>query len=127
MRDVNGARQLVEDWKAGKTVRVVEMGGLGTGYEVAIYEMAMAGLEKLLNECQSDPSTWNNDEDNVWVTTDRPLLEQALTEASEGVGATGAQYGAAGNIAAIYYRQGYAKAMEMAPAERIIELSRDAR
>ena len=112
--------ELIADWKAGKTVTVVEMGGFGHGYEVGIYEIAMAALEAM----DADKFDYENDAKDLekWREyTDK--IEEKIESTMQYIQPSGAMFSAAMNIAAIYSRNGYENGMAKAPKDRIIELS----
>jgi hypothetical protein len=105
-------------WDSGDTVWSVEMGGMGPGYEQAIQILAMECLREFKN------LDWTADlESPEWDAAYREAGERAHHRlAAEGY--SGAQYGAATNIAACFCRHGYAKALSMVDADRRIQVSR---
>lgn len=86
-------------WDAGGTVWSIEMGGLGPGYEQAIQITAAEVLRWLL--------THKPDLDTTWETTrDKLNQEVGYVDPVKALGLSGAQWGAAVNIAASLYREG---------------------
>ncbi len=107
-------------WDAGEPVWSVEMGGIGPGYEQAIQLMAF----EMLRAMQATPVDWTN-EDAVRAYSDLIREQPNAKKIGSEVGASGAQHGAAMNIASIFTRQGYAKGLELAGDDRHILVSRN--
>ena len=103
------AKEWLEMWDAGHPVWSVEMGGIGPGYEQAIQVTAAEVLRHLVAN-QIDHSKWSDTD--VWKA-DREGIEKALFAKPliEALGLSGAQWGAAVNLAAIFYRRGPADAL----------------
>lgn len=106
----------LERWDQGLPLFVVEMGGLGPGYEQCIqcvmFEIlrAFPTFEHLVtNETQ-----WSPEVDRVIADLER----------ANDLGLSGAQAEAAKSAAAMYLKQGYRQALEMAPEDRRIQVSR---
>lgn len=110
-------------WDAGESVWSCSLGGLGPGYEQTIQLM---GFEMLRAMVANPPQVgWEK------MATDRKANEAywALIEAlpqvqrvMDKLGPSGAQHGAARNIAGVFARQGYSKGMEMVPDDRRIQV-----
>lgn len=123
-------KQLLASWDNGETIKTVEMGGLSDGYEYAIHVIAM----EMLRYMEDNPFNWDLFQDDPVL--DAPIMEKYYTymkemEVSETVaamiefiGPSGAQFGAAKSIASVYSRQGYEKGLDMAPKDRIIEITK---
>lgn len=111
-----GCAEALSKWDAGDPVWSVEMGGIGPGYEQAIQLMAFEILRSLLKR-QPDPATWKTLEG--W-RDERDLLMAELASVTDKIGPSGAQWGAACNIGAVFYQQGYEAGLEMAPKDRRI-------
>lgn len=105
-REMYGAT--VEDWLArwdeGRTVWTIEMGGLGPGYEQAI-QITVAELVRHMIEAAYVADAWQDEK--VWKQ-DRETIEKAAfaNETISNLGLSGAQYGAALNVATNLYRRG---------------------
>ena len=86
-------------WDSDQTVFTVEMGGLGPGYEMAIQSL----MFELAREFRKfDP--WPDDWEEVNKIAD-PIVDRCNKEPWGGF--SGAQVGAAKNLAAIVCRKGY--------------------
>lgn len=98
------AADWLKRWDEGKTVWTIEMGGLGPGYEQCIHITAAEILRHLLDkkydaEKWEDSNTWKRDRD---VIEDYGLKNERIKK----LGLSGAQWGAALNVAAMIYRRG---------------------
>lgn len=91
-------------WDAGRGVWSIEMGGLGPGYEQCI-QITTAEILRHLLEAQYDHSAWDDKE--RWKA-DRDKIEQYSFQSEEikRLGLSGAQWGAALNLAAMLYARG---------------------
>lgn len=91
-------------WDEGRSVWSVEMGGLGPGYEQCIQITAAEVLRHLLDK-QYDWFKWSNEAD--WAR-DRDAIRAYgfANETIKKLGISGAQWGAAVNLASMFYRQG---------------------
>ncbi len=110
---------VVKAWDAGETIQSISMGGMGPGYEQCIQAMA---LEMLRGLCKRKPNPKDWEDQDKW-RADRQLMDADAPELVERLGVTGAQFGAAINMACVFYINGPKKAMRMAPADRWIEVS----
>jgi hypothetical protein len=91
-------------WDAGKTVWTVEMGGMGPGYEQCIAIVTAEVLRHLL-EAKYDAQRWEVKE--LWAE-DREAIDKAgfANPVIDKLGITGAQWGAAMNVATRLYMKG---------------------
>jgi len=91
-------------WDAGDGVWSIEMGGLGPGYEQCIH-ITMAEILRFMLEKKYDVSRW---EDKDKWATDRDEIEKfgLFNPIVKELGLSGAQWGAAMNLAAMFYRHG---------------------
>jgi len=98
------AADWLKRWDEGKTVWSIEMGGLGPGYEQCIHITAAEILRHLLDR-KYDPATW---EDKDTWKRDRDEIEEYgySNERINKLGLSGAQWGAALNLSAMFYRNG---------------------
>ena len=87
-------------WDDGKTVWSIEMGGLGPGYEQCIHITAAEILRWLL------VNTPDLDSDNWPKIREKLDHEVGYVDPVKALGLSGAQWGAASNLAAHLYRQG---------------------
>ena len=94
----------LDQWDAGHTVWTIEMGGLGPGYEQAI-QITVAEILRHLLVAKYDASKWEDGEE--WKR-DRDAIEQMgyKNPIIKKLGLSGAQWGAALNLAALLYRKG---------------------
>jgi hypothetical protein len=91
-------------WDAGKTCWTIEMGGLGPGYEQCIH-ITMAEILRHILEKNYDADGWADSDQ--WEK-DREEIEQMgfKNPAIEKLRLSGAQWGAALNLATFFYRDG---------------------
>jgi hypothetical protein len=103
------------DYDNGITMNTVSMGGFGDGYEMALQECAIEAMRNLQNTSVPD-----SQEEFV------EFLNEAIDKAADKLDAThgfsGAQVGAAKNIAAVFWKQTPDVGIKKAPAERIIQI-----
>lgn len=118
------AQDWLDRWDAGKNVWSVEMGGLGPGYEQVIQITAAEILRKLLGygpdfkfEEVSKAQEWR-------YQFEKELLENEVIQNLNGV--TGAQFGAAKNIAFVLFRHGPVDALSKGEVkDRLIQVNKD--
>lgn len=114
----------IERWDAGQPVWSCSMGGLGPGYEQCIQIMGFEMLRAMLAE-PFDYAT-KGDDQKAWRTyVDQIDATPNVSAAVEKLGPSGAQHGAAMNIASVFARNGYAKGMELVPKDRRIQVSKN--
>jgi len=111
-------------WDKGEVVWTVEMGGLGPGYEQAIQILAMECLRKLLAVGFDWSAEGETDEQRS--TRLHALLDPVAHEVDKwpGCGFSGAQVGAAMNLAANMHRRGYRAALDSVDEDRRTQVSR---
>lgn len=114
-------KQFIADWRAGKPVQVIELGGFGDGYETAIWDFSIEVLDKMLDGITTDPEDWQEGRP-VWES-DKEFIRQVADALCEDEGLTGAQYSAGLNGATVLFRNGHAAGLAMAP-DRVITLSK---
>lgn|GEM_PF-2040552 len=111
-------------WDEGKSVFSIEMGGLGPGYEQAIQITAAEVLRHML-DTKYNHAEWDDKEH--WAR-DRDLIRDASFKnkiINDLGGISGAQYGAAVNLACRLYMDGPRKVMnEPTIKDRHIQVSR---
>lgn len=117
------AADWLKRWDEGKSVWTIEMGGLGPGYEQCIHVTAAEILRVLLDK-KYDPNTWVDKD--VWKKhrdeIDSIVFKNPTVEA---LGLSGAQWGAAMNLATILYRKGPRQVMsDERVKDRHIQVSR---
>lgn len=126
---IETVEEMLTAWDRGDAVTTIEMGGLGPGYEQALQIAAVElvrsikdnthvrGIFRRSNEAKS------SEEDNKTLQN---ILDSALTEIEKrfDLGLSGAQAGAAMNIATMFVRHGYRKAIDLAPEDRRILISK---
>ena len=117
------AREALARWDAGESVFTAEMGGMGPGYEQVIHIMAFEIIRELLTREPIDWSRATEEHRREWrAFTDS--VEAAVLPKVAGLGSSGAQWGAAQNLAFRTVRIGWAKALDEIP-DRLIQVSRD--
>lgn len=117
------AADWLKRWDEGRNVWTIEMGGLGPGYEQCIH-VTVAEILRHLLERKYDTATWEDEE--AW-RRDRDEIEKAglANERVKKLGISGAQWGAAMNLAAMLYRHGPRHVMsDPRVADRHIQVSR---
>lgn len=98
------ATEWLKRWDGGKTVWSISMGGLGPGYEQAI-QITVAEILRHLLERNYDASAWADSE--KWQFDRKEIEAAGLANTKIGeLGITGAQWGAAMNMALQLYRRG---------------------
>jgi len=128
------ARDLLARWERGDIVHSVEMGGLGPGYEQAIQAVSFRLLHHLLtavdprydasdwrphvNGSEVASARWRRDLDRIWAWADGDEQINAL-------GLSGAQWGAAVNLATRFFADDDpSKTIKSAPEDRRILVSK---
>ena len=98
------AADWLKRWDEGESCWTIEMGGLGPGYEQCIH-ITCAEILRWMLENKPDASKWEDSE--VWKA-DRERVEQYgfKNKVISALGLSGAQWGAALNIAAQLYKNG---------------------
>ena len=112
-------------WDRGEAVWSVEMGGLGPGYEQVIQILAAECLRFLLSDEAKD-LRWVEEEDRIAANqaADEHMMDH---EAASALGPSGAQMGAAKNLAAQLFFNGPAKALShpSLDKDRLIRVQKD--
>ncbi len=112
-------------WDRGEPVWTCDMGGMGPGYEQCIQIMGFEMLRAML----AHPGDWLKmigDEGRDEWRKYRDMIE-ALPEVKAVVsylGPSGAQFGAAMNIASVFAMNGYSRGVEMVPQARRIQVQK---
>lgn len=105
-RDMYGAdaADWLSRWDSGETVHTIEMGGLGPGYEQCIHITAAEILRFMLDN-KLDADSWSDAE--AWEA-DREKMDTHLfgLDLISSMGLSGAQVGAAYNLAVMLYKRG---------------------
>ena len=122
---IRECRKMLEKWDDGEIVWTIEMGGLGPGYEqciqITMFEMLRFIIERPLNyryfETEKD-RPW--DERYYWnaYKRSRDLVVFAEGSLCEGLGLTGAQAGAAFNLATVFLKHGHQAGLDQVKKER---------
>jgi hypothetical protein len=107
---------LLLSWDKGRSIPTISMGGLGPGYEQCIHLMAFEMLRILMEE--KPPR--HPQEDYLEAVK---FFKHRLDAVDVATGCTGAQWSAAQNVAARFYRYGYTEAHSTIPEERRIYVS----
>lgn len=112
------AREALKKWDSGESIFTVEMGGLGPGYEqvihVATFEIIRDNMGKKLPSKKISKEWWPN-----WGNDTLHRINNKLG------GMSGAQAGAAKDLAYKYLKYGYAHMIEKAPNDRHIQVSKN--
>jgi hypothetical protein len=113
-------------WDKNEPIWSCDMGGMGPGYEQAIQLM---GFEMLRAIVANPPPVafealrLNKEEFKAY--SDKIEKLPAVKEVISKVQPSGAQFGAAMNIAFVFAINGYAKGMEMVPEDRRIQVQKE--
>ena len=103
------AQEWLDRWDSGSSVWSIEMGGLGPGYEQAI-QITTAEILRHLLVARYDHSQWQ-DEEKGKADSDAIRAASFKNEVINKLGLSGAQYGAAFQIATKLYMEGPIKVM----------------
>lgn len=117
MNEFETAREMLAAWDRGDNVWTVEMGGLGPGYEQAIQVLVM--------EIVRDHIDLPLPTDQQWQEFGASTVRRV--DAWPGCGFSGAQVGAAKQLALRYLRDGHKAtldSMRQHDAERLTQISR---
>ena len=113
------AKEWVARWDKGESIWSVSMGGIGPGYEQAIQVMAVEMVRAML-DLQIDSSRWK--EEGEWEA-DRSAIEARIKPTIESIGPSGAQFGAALNLAACMYKRGPSCLQDAEIKDKLIQVS----
>lgn len=116
------AKEALEHWDSGGLVSTVEMGGLGPGYEQAIHITAFEALRLFLAD---PPADWHGEKAAMRAYVERIEATLLALPKVAAIGLSGAQLGAAMNIASKFAYQGHEAALDKAPVDRHILVSKD--
>lgn len=114
MQEIITAKDALAAWDANEIVSTIEMGGLGPGYEQAIQLLVF----ELIRDLADKPLPQTKDEQYSWGD---PTVHRCDHLAG---GFSGAQVGAAKQVAYRAIRDGWAKMLESIPQDRKICVSR---
>ena len=115
------AAEWLRRWDAGQTVWSVSMGGMGPGYEDCIQNLTVETLRYFINN-QVNLET----EDAEQRELIKKGMDGVADELDKKYGFSGAQVGAARNLAAVIYRRGPADAFaDPQIKDRLIQISKD--
>ncbi len=116
------AAEQLRRWDAGETIWSCEMGGLGPGYEQAIQILAM---EIVRDNLDKPLPAYGSKEIEEWGYSTAERIDQKQPDGSYSCGGfSGAQVGAARNLAFKWIEYGPAKMHEITPDDRKIQVSR---
>lgn len=113
------AKEILRLWDGGEPIKTVEMGGLGPGYEQAIQVLAVGMVRDHIGRPvpSNPPKDWGED-------TLTRLREAEKNGKAEGMGFSGAQFGAARNLAYGWLTRGTTAVRSEVPLDRRILASR---
>jgi hypothetical protein len=113
------AREQLRRWDAGDIIWTIEMGGLGPGYEQAIQILA---IEIIRDEIDKPLPTEHLEE---WGHPTVERIDYRLPDGTWSCGGfSGAQVGAARNLAYRWLRDGVAATLSTVPQDRRIQCSK---
>lgn len=109
----------LSDYDNGIIVNTVSMGGFGDGYELALQECAIEAMRNLQGIDVPE-------ENEKFVEILNTAVDKAANKLDDEHGFSGAQVGAAKNIAAVFWKQTPERAIKMLPdEERILKMQKD--
>lgn len=103
-------RNWIADFDRGAIVETVSMGGMGTGYEAAIQDCAIETMRSLVEEEVPE-------EDAKFAQIVTEIADKAAFKLDDKHGFSGAQVGAAKNIAAVFWKKTPEVGLEMMRAK----------
>lgn len=116
------ATEQLRRWDAGQTIWSIEMGGFGPGYEQAIQTLAIEIVRDNLGKPLPNPEEANKTE---WGYSTVERIDFKLPDGSYSCGGfSGAQVGAARNLAYHWLRDGPAYVHKTGPKDRRIQVSK---
>lgn len=121
MTNIEECKAQLAKWDAGDLVWTVEMGGMGPGYEQAIQITAFEILRHLVSAAP-DHSNW--DDEAEWAKA-RDVIDKAVGPVVNGIGLSGAQWGAAMGLATRFYMKGPKAARKEVDDDRSIMVSKN--
>lgn len=124
--DTTTNEDVLRAWDAGDSVWSCSLGGLGPGYEQCIQLMGFEMLRAML----ANPFDWDGFEGvgdgekrARWEAYSEKIeADPTVAKTVKHLQPSGAQHGAAMNIASVFARNGYAKGMAMVPDDRRIQV-----
>lgn len=121
-KDIN---EWLARWDAGQSVWSISMGGIGPGYEQAIQVLAAEVVRQFVTT-KANWWTGTEDENNTAWKSVRKSCDDIVTRIDKHMGFSGAQVGAAIQLAAHLYRKGPRGCMEDdAVKDRHIRVSKE--
>ncbi len=109
------AEDALKKWDAGENVFTIEMGGLGPGYEQAIQILAFEIIRDQNGSALPEGETFGN-----WGDSSVSRIENGKSR----FGFSGAQVGAAKQIAFRAIRDGWSAMLDTVPKDRLIQVSK---
>jgi hypothetical protein len=108
-------------WDAGESLFSIELGGLGPGYEQAIQVTGMELIREFKDKCDIK---WDDDDEAAKIC-DAVFNFSLKNEIIKNMCLSGAQFGAARNMAFVFIRHGWEKGLDMAHKDRHIQISKN--
>jgi hypothetical protein len=118
--------EVLAAWDAGEPVWSCSMGGIGDGYEQCIQNMGFEMLRAMFDKPPEDWSKFDGEDGRKLWQEYRDEIDKVPSVAAvvDELGPSGAQHGAAMNLASVFSRNGYANGMEMVPENRRIKVTK---
>lgn len=114
------AADALKRWDEGQGVFTIEMGGIGPGYEQAIQILVFEIIRDNLGATLPD----ENDKDASKAFWDK-FGDESIHRTNEKLGYSGAQVGAAKQVAYRALRQGWEAMLKTVPQDRLIQVSKN--
>jgi hypothetical protein len=112
--------EMLQRWDAGKSIWTIESGGFSPGYEQAL-QLTMMEVLRVLLKHKPDTTTWVETIDDAT----KKAIDDEAGKAVAPLGLSGAQWGAAVNLALMFYRRGPIETIKAHPADRHLMCSRN--
>jgi hypothetical protein len=116
------SKEWLAQYDANRPIHTISMGGLGPGYEQCIQMLVAEFLRSLVTRA-SDASAWRDDKD-AWKA-ERAQIEADSKAVLEMLNPSGAQFGAAMNLATNYYMRSPQVCIDEIEADRRIMVQKE--
>ncbi len=113
--------EAIERWDDGRSLFSISLGGLGPGYEQAIQ---ITGIELIREFKGKSAVDWEDEETLKQLNKDVDSFGHKC-KIIKNLRLSGAQFGAARNMAFVFIRNGWEKGLAMAPKDRHIQISKN--
>lgn len=112
--------EALERWDAGESLFTIEMGGLGPGYEQALQITMMELLRGMHTADLPKLVSGGLDLEKI-----QDVCDAIVREKCKGLGLSGAQVGAASNLAVKFLTMKWEDVLNLVPKDRHIQISKN--